>query len=238
MEDLFKDQTWMKIEKSDTFHQIAQHRFSYSWTKDYFHKGYKLLDIGCLFGSYLEFFKDARMKLYGLDIYGNIMEDNRKKFPGMEFYTASILKMPLPSNYFDAVTLWETIEHIPEGTERRAFQEVRRVMKNGGRMFVATPHYNTKSVILDLLQIVFKKHRHYKEKDLLKLVEGSGFKVEKVEYHGRYLEGIYWWFHIILKRTLKLHPLDTRFGRRLDKSVEKEFKRNGFMEIWFVAKAI
>lgn len=238
MEDLFKNQIWMKIEKSDRFHQIAQHRFSYYWTKNYFHKFDRLLDIGCLFGSYLEFFKDAKMKLHGLDIYKNIMEDNGKKFPSMKFYTASILDMPLPSNHFDAVTLWETIEHIPEGTESRAFREVRKVMKKGGHLFVSTPHYNTKSIILDILQMVFKKHRHYKEKDIVRLIEKSGFKVEKVEYHGRYLEAIYWWFHIILKRTLKLHPLDTRFGRKLDKNVEKEFKSKGFMEIWLVAKAI
>ncbi|MFH1229780.1 MAG: methyltransferase domain-containing protein, partial [Candidatus Aenigmatarchaeota archaeon] len=231
-EDLFKNQVWMKIEKSDRFHQTAQHRFSYKWTKDYFHKGDRLLDIGCLFGSYLDFFKDSKVELHGLDIYENIMEDNKKKFPKMKFHTASILDMPLPSNYFDAVTLWETIEHIPEGTESRAFKEVRRIMKKGSHLFVSTPHYNMKSIALDFLQIIFKKHRHYKKEDIVKLIEKSGFKVEKVEYHGKYLEAIYWWYHIILKRTLKRHPLDTGVGKKLDRMVEKEFDKKGFMEIW------
>jgi hypothetical protein len=40
MNDVFQNQIWMKIEKSDRLHPTAQHRFSYDWTKKYFKKGF------------------------------------------------------------------------------------------------------------------------------------------------------------------------------------------------------
>jgi ubiquinone/menaquinone biosynthesis C-methylase UbiE len=238
MKDVFKNQTWMWVAKSDGFHQTAQHRFSYEWTKNYVKAGNKILDIGCFFGDYLEFFKNSGVELYGLDIYKNIMEDNARKFPYMKFYTSSVLSMPFPDNYFDVVTLWETIEHVPEGTELDALKEIRRVMKKDGLLFIGTPNNCIRSNILDTLQILFKKHRHYSKIRIASLIESAGFNVNKIEYHGRYLEALYWLYHIILKRTLRKHPFDTRFGRWLDKKVEKEFNsNNGFMEIWLSAKA-
>jgi ubiquinone/menaquinone biosynthesis C-methylase UbiE len=238
MNDIFKNQIWMKIEKSDRLNPTSQHRFSYDWTRNYFKKNFKVLDIGCLFGNYMVLFKDSAIKMYGLDIYKDIIEDDKKKFPNMKFCTASVLDMPFQSNYFDAITLWETIEHIPQGTESKAFSEIRRLLKKNGYLFLSTPQSNFLANTLDMIQILFKKHRHYKEKEIVDLIKDAGFKVEKIEYHGRYLEAVYWWYHILLKRLMKLHPLDTKFGRELDKKVEKEFKRKGFMEIWIIAKAI
>lgn len=238
MNDVFKNQTWMKIEKSDRLNPTSQHRFSYDWTKNYFKKDFKVLDVGCLFGNYMVFFRNSNIKMYGLDIYKDIIEDNKKRFPNMKFFTASVLEMPFPDDYFDAVTMWETIEHIPQDTEIKAFSEIRRVLKKNGYLFLSTPHDNFLSKMLDAAQIIFKQHRHYNKEKITRFLENTGFKVDRIEYHGKLLESTYWLYHIILKRTLKLHPLDTEFGRKLDKKVEKEFKKKGFMEIWIVAKAI
>lgn len=233
---------FIKLKKVvDKVSPSAVHRYCFEFTKGYIDKikNCKILDIGCWVGNYQQTFVNAGKKIdmTGIDINEDVINQNKKNFPDMKFSVAPISKLPYKNNSFNIVTLWEVIEHIPKNTEEEAFAEIYRVMKRGGYLFVATPNYNIRSNLLDLVQLVFKGHRHYKERELIELIESSGLKVERIEYKGGFFEALYWMYFILLKHLLNINTHDTRLGMKIDKMIEKEYqKEKGFMEIWVVAR--
>lgn len=48
--------------------------------------------------------------------------------------------LPLPNNYFDYILCQEGIEHVAD--QLKAFKELSRVLKSGGRLLLTTPNYS------------------------------------------------------------------------------------------------
>ena len=99
----------------------------------------KVLDIGCGGGLFLSILKKK-----GADVTGIELSDSRAQYAKSK-HQLDIHKYPIENdfwqkgcaNHFDAVTLWDVIEHVnyPFQTLRSAVQ----VLKSGGLLLIDTP---------------------------------------------------------------------------------------------------
>lgn len=97
--------------------------------------GKRLLDIGCGTGFVLSLAHSCFDKVYGVDITPAMLSKANSKFKGqkvenIELLQASSDKLPFSDSYFDVVTAYSFLHHLP--TLLPTFSEVYRVLKDGG----------------------------------------------------------------------------------------------------------
>lgn len=149
-----------------------------------------ILDIGCSFGWFEKFaIENGCKEVIGIDTdeksllnAKNQIKDERVKFLKGSVLDLSVFK----KNYFNKVVMWEVLEHLPRGTEERAFREISKVLKPRGMLYLSTPNKNFWSCVLDPAWWL-TGHRHYNIGQIKKLAE-VGFKIKKVEYGGGFYE--------------------------------------------------
>lgn len=103
-------------------------------------KGEKILDIGFVGEDSAEMVVHDLLRkanpdseIYGLD--NN--EEKVKASPWPNCVTGSLYAIPFSDNTFDGVVFAEVLEHLTDIVP--AFEEVARVLKPGGRLFLTTP---------------------------------------------------------------------------------------------------
>jgi SAM-dependent methyltransferase len=116
------------------------------------------------------------------------------------------------------VTIFDVIEHLPKHKERAALKQVRRVLKPDGYLIISTPNRHPLANLLD--PAWYFGHRHYDIDTLGKIVESSGFKIERMDLGGGFAETVSMIFFYIFKgfgREIPLKDLS-------DKLREKEYE--------------
>jgi len=101
-----------------------------------------VLDAGCGRGFYshaISFFSFIK-KIESFDINESYLElamshctDKR-----IHIQKANIFRLPYPDNYFDFIIFSEVLEHL--SNEKKALQELRRVLKSGGKIALTVPN--------------------------------------------------------------------------------------------------
>lgn len=97
-------------------------------------KGKKCLDAGCGGGRYVEALKRLGADVSGIDVDTDACDIARKR-TGCNIVNASVLAIPFPDATFDYVVSTGVIHHTE--SPERALQEITRVLKPGGRLFLA-----------------------------------------------------------------------------------------------------
>ncbi len=97
----------------------------------------RILDVGCGDGSFL-----AAMRRRGWECWGVEISDEgaarAAARPGLNIHDQPLERLSLPARGFDVVTLWHSLEHVPDpaGLLARAAE----LVKPGGRLLVAFPN--------------------------------------------------------------------------------------------------
>ena len=133
---------------------------------------------------------------------------------------ADAMHLPFLEKSFEEVILSDVIEHLPPGTELRALDETRRILRPGGRLILSTPNDRLLFFMLDPARIAVG-HRHYSTQTVTDLVEAAGLKLESVFTAGWVFTmiAVLWYSlvtfpaHKLLALTL---PYSPRFLTRLD----------------------
>jgi 2-polyprenyl-3-methyl-5-hydroxy-6-metoxy-1,4-benzoquinol methylase len=104
----------------------------------------KVLDYGCGAGHLLqEMIKVDHIELYGLDFSEDSITATQQRTlnaPAVkQLVIANKLPSPFSNNTFDTITLIETIEHLQDAKLHETFNELYRLLKPGGKLFVTTP---------------------------------------------------------------------------------------------------
>jgi 2-polyprenyl-3-methyl-5-hydroxy-6-metoxy-1,4-benzoquinol methylase len=108
-------------------------------TKHMLPQGAKVLDIGCGGGLFL-----ALLKQRGAQVMGIELSDSRAQYAKIK-HGLNIDKHPIESDfwqrgyaqYFEAVTLWDVIEHV--NFPQRTLQSAVNLLKPGGLVLIDTP---------------------------------------------------------------------------------------------------
>ncbi len=103
-----------------------------------------------------------------------------------KFVRSAAEKLPFKRGFFDAVSSIAVLEHVVE--HEKAMAEIARILKPGGRAYVAVPHCYAKTpFFLALINRVNDRivgHlRHYSEAELKAPFEKAGLRWIKTIYH-------------------------------------------------------
>jgi SAM-dependent methyltransferase len=107
----------------------------------------RVLDIGC--GDcrrlrYRSYYRNDFVN-YGIDIH----EDTRCSNYLSKFYNLDVTreKLPFEEEYFDLVVVSHVIEHLPEDGFLFSLKEIKRVLKQGGYLYIEFPSEKTRHFI-------------------------------------------------------------------------------------------
>lgn len=97
-------------------------------------KGEKVLDIGCGNGVFLKHAAQVGWEAWGLEPDAKATAS----LGGFKVLQGSLPNVPLPDESFDCITLSHVIEHLHDPVA--ALKEIHRLLKPGGRVWIATPN--------------------------------------------------------------------------------------------------
>lgn len=141
-----------------------------------YREGGKLLDIGCAEGFFLFNAARAGFITKGIELSEDAATYAREEF-SIDVETKSLEKLQFPQDYFDVVTLWQVLEHLPYPL--RTLKEVYRILKPGGVVVVLTP--NIEGIPAKVFRRKWwnlrRQHiNQFSSRTLIAILENAGFK--------------------------------------------------------------
>lgn len=153
----------------------------------------KLLDVGCGVGHFLAIAEKQGWQAQGLDISQAASQAAREVY-GLDVQVGTLENSNLPPNSFNAITLWDVIEHI-----RRPIENVKaanRLLLRGGIIVLKTPNESGlfKQFVLMFYKIFGKRaafllkyvyyvphYFSYSKQSMSVLLNRAGFEVIRYE---------------------------------------------------------
>ena len=195
-------------------------------------RGKRMLNIGC-YNGWLEKFavENGCVEIIEIDtnektLVNAIIQITNKN---AKFLKISALDLSqFEANYFDMVTMFDVVEHLPRNTEIDCLKEVKRVMKNDGMLLISTPNNSFFYNVLD--PAWYFGHRHYSRIEIYASLNKSGFKCVEYSYGG----GFYELFSLILLYFFKwVFRKEIPFKNWFEKKREEEhFNDRGFVTLF------
>jgi 2-polyprenyl-3-methyl-5-hydroxy-6-metoxy-1,4-benzoquinol methylase len=139
-----------------------------------------LLDVGCSTGAFVKLALGSGFGAEGIDLSESAISYGRDRL-GLPLRCGDFTAQALPANSYDVVTLWATLEHLPDPGAFVA--EAHRVLRPSGVVAVTVPNHAsaTQRLLGRRNRYVGVDHLNYfTSRSLAKLVEGHGFRTEKV----------------------------------------------------------
>jgi 2-polyprenyl-3-methyl-5-hydroxy-6-metoxy-1,4-benzoquinol methylase len=164
--------------------------------ENYLKRKGKLLDIGCACGFFMKLAQTRGWEVEGIEVSGFAAEYARRRF-GFKVHTKILEEIKYPAEHFDAITMWDVIEHLPD--PRRTLREVNRILKRGGILGIITPDIGSfvaKFLGKNWLELKrVKEHIYFFSKETItQMLCKEGFKVLGINTVGK---------HIKLKTVIK-----------------------------------
>jgi ubiquinone/menaquinone biosynthesis C-methylase UbiE len=157
----------------------------------------KILECGCGRGFILNILSELyRAKMSGIDINKEHLKIARKQLPKkVVLKHASVYEIPFKDKSFNKIILSEVLEHLED--EDKALQEIRRVLKPGGKIVITVPNKDypflwdpINRFLEDIFQMRIQKGifagiwayhvRLYDRNQLRKLLQKNRFRVKKI----------------------------------------------------------
>ncbi|NDV26671.1 bifunctional 2-polyprenyl-6-hydroxyphenol methylase/3-demethylubiquinol 3-O-methyltransferase UbiG [Desulfovibrio sp. JC010] len=128
----------MNVDSSKSINAGDQLSFHYEMALDYIGPDAEVLDCGCGpgYGSRMLADKAKKVVAADLDIETVRRASSGKYYDNITFQTGDATSLGFEDNCFDAVTSFETVEHVDPAPY---FKEMRRVLKPGGLLILSTP---------------------------------------------------------------------------------------------------
>lgn len=141
----------------------------------------RLLDVGCGKGKFL-----ATARKDGYEVQGIEPSAQRTEFARRHYRLAvtngTLDTVCFPDKYFDIVTLWHVLEHIPNPIQH--LKKIHRILKNDGVLLVAVPNIDSFQARIggvDWFHLGFPQHLfHYSPTTLARVLQMSGFRIKRV----------------------------------------------------------
>jgi ubiquinone/menaquinone biosynthesis C-methylase UbiE len=138
-------------------------------------KELRLLDIGCGAGIFMKYLEQYG-EVIGLDSSSDALHFCRQR-NFSQLVRGEGLSLPFSENTFDILTANDLLEHLEDDTA--SLREFLRVLKSGGRLFLFVPAYQ----FLWSLQDEISHHkRRYTTRQLSRIIDAAGFKLESITY--------------------------------------------------------
>ena len=159
---------------------VARRKIVQSFLKKHMSNKFEanVLEIGCGVGGNVELLGTAGRYL-GIDMHMPAIEYCSQKFPKFDFICSRVedISNELYANKFDSIFILDVLEHIHD--EKVILAAARSYLKIEGKILVTVPAYQ----FLWAPHDDFVHHvRRYTKRRLRKVLEESGYKVERISY--------------------------------------------------------
>jgi len=152
----------------------------------------RVIDVGCGTGAVVTALAADGLDASGIDISPSAIEVASRTHPECSFTSHSLEDLPWPveDGSVDAVVAFEVIEHLLR--PRRLLEGAWAALRPGGHLAVTTPYHGlVKNLAVALL--AFERHfavegdhiRFFTDRRLRRLLEETGFHLERVAHFGR-----------------------------------------------------
>ena len=154
-------------------------------------QGGKLLNVGCAHGPDFLPFREG-FELWGIDSSPAMLKQGRRYQTKFDFYAnliaADALSLPFPDDTFDWAIAIATYHHIKGENERkRAFRELKRILKPGGEAFLTVWNHGQPRFFLKPKdqevpwklkgKTVYRYYHLFSSGELRKLLSKVGFEI-------------------------------------------------------------
>ncbi|TLY28193.1 MAG: class I SAM-dependent methyltransferase [Nitrospirae bacterium] len=146
-------------------------------------QGGRVLDIGCGSGGYLAFLANLGWTSYGVEPGPNSRGYAQREL-GLTVHQGQLAACNFPDQWFDVVTMWHTIEHVPDPLS--VLREIRRILKPDGAVMLSTPNIDcADAVFFQDCWYALDAPRHcflFSSRTIRLLLEQSGFTISRLWY--------------------------------------------------------
>jgi len=97
----------------------------------------EVCDLGCGPGHVAHYLHDANVSVFGLDLSPGMLEEARRRTPGILFREGNMLSLDIPDGTLAGITAFYAIVNLPKEFLIFAFQEMARVLMPGGLLLIA-----------------------------------------------------------------------------------------------------
>jgi SAM-dependent methyltransferase len=177
--------------------------------------GDRLLDIGCSSGWLAPIVIGRGIRHYvGID---RAIAGSDSARSDTDFVEGSVFNLPFRDQSFDAVCLFDVLEHLPKGSEEMALREIWRVLKANGKLYFSTPHASPIHAPLDPVWSL--GHRHYRRTTIRRLMQSAGFTVDRMFVAGGIVECLDHILLLVYKHVLhRPHPHSKLISSLIERS--------------------
>lgn len=135
----------------------------------------QILDVGCGTGGNAVLLQEFG-RVTGSDVAPEALAFCRER--GLEnLVQCSGDGLTAPDEAYDLVTSFEVFEHVEN--DRLAAREAYRVLKPGGKLLVTVPAY---AWLWSEHDVALGHRRRYARRELISLLEGAGFEIERLSH--------------------------------------------------------
>lgn len=99
------------------------------------HRAGRLLDVGCSYGAFMVLARETGWVTSGVELSESPAKFAREE-RHLDVYTGTVEQAAYPEGYFDAITLWDVIEHFDDPIS--TMREIYRIMAPGGILLIFT----------------------------------------------------------------------------------------------------
>lgn len=143
--------------------------------------GPRVLDIGCGYGSLVDFLTEQGFDAVGVDNDAPFIETGLKLFPGADLRVGDGESLRFPEGSFDTVIFKDVMHHVYRESEiAQVLREVRHVLKDRGRLIVLDPSPNV------VLKLARKLAAHEDPEcawhEAVAALENGGFSVTHISF--------------------------------------------------------
>ncbi|MBW3540432.1 MAG: class I SAM-dependent methyltransferase [Planctomycetes bacterium] len=146
----------------------------------------RLLDFGCGRGDFLETMRRYGWNVEGLDL-SPLVAGYVEGRTGIRIHAGTLPHPDVPPNSFDAVTMWNALEHVHH--PREVVAAARRALRPGGLLVVGVPNIDSwafRRFGRWWWQLELPRHLvHFTPATLCRLLVSEGFAIDAVEHVGR-----------------------------------------------------
>lgn len=147
---------------------LSKNPFSSPWTLGFFFREkmraiynlapdcnyQKILEVGGGQGG-LTALLYPKSDITNLDLEPKFAQAACNQNQNVTFVCGDATQLPFADNSFDAVTMFDVLEHIPD--DKKAISEALRVLRSGGMLLVSTPNENWKFPYYEIMQSICPK---------------------------------------------------------------------------------
>ena len=152
----------------------------------------RILESGCGLGRWVFYLRQKGFDITGIDLARPAVEMAKAYDPSVPILLDDVLQSQFPEQSFDAAISLGVVEHFEEGPQQ-ALAELRRVLKDGGLLFISVPVQNWLRIFFtnrlkDLnrwrrkrkgMRFEFEEYRFYR-KDFQERLQSARFEILEV----------------------------------------------------------